>query len=69
MLRDGEAFVGSAYAFAGFMEGSVVLYADGVLGEAGESVMAGYSMVGLFALHVPCVTGTFTRCVSASGFH
>lgn len=63
----GGGFSGGADAFAGLLEDEIVPFAEDVLGEPSERVVAGYSMAGMFAIYVPYVSKAFSRCVSASG--
>lgn len=67
VVTEEDHFTGGSDAYAGYLEGDVIPYAEGVLGRSGARVIAGYSMGGLFALYAPYVSDAFSACVSASG--
>lgn len=67
LVSSDDHFTGGSEEYARYIGDEVVPYAEGILGEPGERIIAGYSMGGLFALYAPHVTDIFSRCVSASG--
>lgn len=62
-----EPFAGRADRTLSLLEDSAIPFAEDVLGRSSVRVTAGYSMAGLFSLHVPYVSDLFSSAASVSG--
>lgn len=67
VISHDDHFEGRADEYCDFLMSEVVPFAERELGQASCSILAGYSMAGLFALYAPYRTEMFDKLVCGSG--
>lgn len=62
-----DKFTGGAKEYSSWLDSTLLPAAREKLPDVGETIIAGYSMGGLFAVYAPYVSKSYDKCICASG--